>query len=620
MKPWKKAILLVLGNLAIAITTLAQPVVDVIAIPEKTQVFIGDTLHVVIQIQAGKQPVVGATANLKFDPSLLNVVEMLPSNTLETEIASKFDNDKGHMIYSAGTFSDPLADTFDLITVQFKVIGNTKNATLSFDTSTENPERTDVAYYGATSVLNTTYPATVMIIANTPPVANAGTDVTLIDEDGDGKEKIKLDGSASTDKDGKIESYIWKIGDKIIAQEAVAELDFNKGQTKVTLVVTDNQGAIGKDEVVITINEPDNIAPVANAGEDQTLTDTDGNGKEEVQLDGSASSDEDGEIVSYRWSIGDKEIAVRDTTTVELELGTNIIILTVTDNKGLSSTDDVTITINASANRAPIANAGEDIVVEDINKDGKEEIVLDGSGSIRGSHGIASYSWSTTEGEIATGVQPTINLPVGVTTITLTVTDNKGITSKDEVKVTVLEYTNMDPIANAGEDQELMDEDSDGKEEVVLDGAASKDQDGSIASFDWYNNEGQKIATGETANVNFNVGVSKIYLVVADNRGAQDTASVTISVVEQPLGINETQKELANIVVFPNPSDSYFTISSSTHTSLDFYIMDTRGRIIRKSNTHNGKAIFDLSLYPKGIYYLAIERKGERLTKKLIVR
>lgn len=805
MNCWKKALLLVLSNLSAIIITVAQdqaqPIVDVAAIPEKTQVSMNDTLNVVIQIQAGKQLVAGATANLTFDPSLLKVIKTIPGKTLETEVVYKSDNDKGNVIYSAGTFNKPPAGTFDLTTVLFKVIGNTKAITLSFDTSTGNVEKTDVAFYGATSVLNTTHPATVTIKANNPPIADAGADVILVDTDGDGKEKVKLDASASKDNDGSITSYVWKVGSKVIAREIYPELDFSKGQTKVTLEVMDGQGATDTDEVTVTINEPDNIAPVAEAGEDQILADTDRNGKEEVQFNGLESSDEDGNIASYHWSIEGEEVASGAEPKIELSVGETTIILTVTDNKGLSSTDAVIITVNTPANQGPIANAGEDLfvtdenedgfeevrldgsgskdsdgtivdyrwkwhlgsitgkqpivklphgesaivltvtdndsaeatdtvmvtirlphqsphahagedmIVEDKGNDGKEKVVLDGSGSIKGSHAIASYTWTTAEDEISTGMQSTVELPVGVTTITLTVTDSEGITSKDEVKVTVVAYTNIAPIAhagdnqtvidedrngeaeisldgsaskdedgiiqtyawtyegldgfivgikptvtlpigtteiiltvtddrgetgkdtvsitiepknevpvaNAGEDQEVIDKDGDGQELIMLDGSASKDHDGNIISFDWYSSEGQKITSGKAVHATFSIGIAKIYLVVMDDQGAQDTAFVTKSVTA-PLGIDETKKELADIVIFPNPSDSYFTLSSRIHHSSNFYIIDAQGKIVKEDKMYKGKAIFDLSLYPKGIYYLTIEIKGKQLTQRLIVQ
>jgi len=98
---------------------------------------------------------------------------------------------------------------------------------------------------------------------------------------------------------------------------------------------------IGAYEYVSDSNQP----PLANAGPDQTVTDSDRNGSEQVFLDGSASSDPDGNIVSFVWTEGGSEIATGVKPTVTLSTGTHIITLTVTDNGGLTATGTVTIKV-----------------------------------------------------------------------------------------------------------------------------------------------------------------------------------------------------------------------------------------------------------------------------------
>jgi len=85
--------------------------------------------------------------------------------------------------------------------------------------------------------------------------------------------------------------------------------------------------------------------PVADAGLDQAVTDENNDGKEEVTLDGSGSTDSDGNIVSYIWSEGGLQIAAGIKPTVNLSTGTHSIILTVTDDEGLTDTDTVTIKV-----------------------------------------------------------------------------------------------------------------------------------------------------------------------------------------------------------------------------------------------------------------------------------
>src|SRR5690606_21463742 len=151
----------------------------------------------------------------------------------------------------------------------------------------------------------------------------------------------------------------------------------------------------------------------------QTLTDTDNDGEEEVTLDGSRSTDSDGEIVTYSWSISGTEIATGVNPTVVLPVESTTIVLTVADDDGTTDIDSVVILINSPQNVAPIADAGPDQTLTDSDDDGEEEVTLDGSGSTDPDGEIVTYSWSANGTEIATGVDPTIILPVGSTTIGL---------------------------------------------------------------------------------------------------------------------------------------------------------------------------------------------------------
>lgn len=89
-----------------------------------------------------------------------------------------------------------------------------------------------------------------------------------------------------------------------------------------------------------------NVPPVANAGTDRTLADNDGNGFEMVDLDGSGSSDPDGAIASFSWTESGNPLATGDHPSVSLAVGLHSLVLTVTDNRGATATDSVTIRID----------------------------------------------------------------------------------------------------------------------------------------------------------------------------------------------------------------------------------------------------------------------------------
>ena len=98
-----------------------------------------------------------------------------------------------------------------------------------------------------------------------------------------------------------------------------------------------------------------NQPPVANAGPDQTVTDSDGNGSETVTLDGTASTDPDGSIVSYEWSENGVVVAAGASPPVSLAVGLHTLTLLVTANDAATDTDTVVITVQEAP--APVADA-----------------------------------------------------------------------------------------------------------------------------------------------------------------------------------------------------------------------------------------------------------------------
>jgi hypothetical protein len=115
---------------------------------------------------------------------------------------------------------------------------------------------------------------------------------------------------------------------------------------------------------------------------------------------------------------------------------------------GLSFPFGIALDVPAS-NQPPIANAGNDQQI--CAATGSANVTLDGSGSSDPDNDLLTYSCKEGATEIATGVNPTVSLSLGMHTIALTVDDGKGGTNTDEVTVTV----NAAPTANAGADQAI---------------------------------------------------------------------------------------------------------------------------------------------------------------------
>src|SRR6185295_3983503 len=101
-----------------------------------------------------------------------------------------------------------------------------------------------------------------------------------------------------------IKSYLWtKVsGPAVTISNAAGSSTAISGLVQGTYVfklkVTDDKGATGEDQVTVTVNAPQNAAPVAKAGADITITLP----TNTVTLNGTGSTDNDGTIASYLWT------------------------------------------------------------------------------------------------------------------------------------------------------------------------------------------------------------------------------------------------------------------------------------------------------------------------------
>jgi outer membrane autotransporter protein len=195
-----------------------------------------------------------------------------------------------------------------------------------------------------------------------------------------------------------------------------------------------------------------NTPPVANAGADRTLADTDGAAGENVVLDASATTSAvPGAVLTYEWFDLDADASLGAASTspiltVNLGPGAHNIGLSVNDDSGDLGNDfggdQVLITVNSPV--LPAANAGPDRNIADSDGEPGESVTLDGTGSTDTDGTIASYEWRRVTGSessetLGTGATLTVTLPDGANDIFLIVTDNAGNTSVDSVLITVAE-------------------------------------------------------------------------------------------------------------------------------------------------------------------------------------
>lgn len=197
------------------------------------------------------------------------------------------------------------------------------------------------------------------------PVANPGPNRTVVDSDGLPGENVPLDGSASTPAQGTIVSYVWTNAQGAqIATGPTPTVRLPDGVNQIALTVTEDNSTSSSSQSTLTATGIVNITvqptslPVANPGISRSIADSDGRPGEAVTLDGSASTDLDGTVVSYQWfrngntPLGSGAVL----NNVQLPDGTNQITLVVQDNVGNTVSSSMTLTIGAATAPPTLVN------------------------------------------------------------------------------------------------------------------------------------------------------------------------------------------------------------------------------------------------------------------------
>ncbi|WP_239113360.1 PKD domain-containing protein [Shimia biformata] len=362
--------------------------------------------------------------------------------------------------------------------------------------------------------------ATRPVTVNHPPVAEAGTDLSVVVG-----QTFSLSGAASYDVDGEITDMTWDLGDgTALAGPDVTHKFDASGSYRVVLTVRDNSGvsnAITRDFITIDVNappEPRFTTP------DRALA-----AGEAAVLDATGSTDGDGNILSYLWEFGDGAIGEGDRVEYAwAQPGTYPVTLTVVDDSGTpTATQSLsqTITINAP----PVAEAGPDqfLTASDVQFDGRASRDSDGA--------IARYDWDFGDGHTGTGPNPRhAYARPGVYNVALRVTDDSGApqsSHRDTMRVTI----NALPIADAGPSLTVTPGQS-----FTLDGSASVDSDGSVAAWEWVLPDGTVLDGERVSHAIAAPGIYRIRLTVFDDfpdRGGRDEAETFITVNAPPVAV-----------------------------------------------------------------------------------
>lgn len=490
--------------------------------------------------------------------------------------------------------------------------------------------------------------------ANKLPVARAGNDITITLP----TNKVRLNGSGSTDDDGSILTYKWtKISGPsqfVIANSGSVATDVTNlapGTYVFRLRITDDRSGTSDDDVTVKVNpapEPPNVAPVAQAGTDKTITLP----TNEITLNGGTSSDDDGQIVSYKWSYvsGPSVYSITDpnnksTNVTGLEEGVYKFRLEVKDNDGAADADTVVVKVNEATipppapNKAPVASINSDEISIQLPVN---EITLNGSASTDEDGEIVSYLWTKIDGPSSFNITnknsstTTVeNMVQGIYYFVLTIKDNDGATDKDTVKIIVNKADNIAPIADAGVDMEVQLPEPD----IRLDGLDAYDPDGEIVSYSWtqVGGSGGITITNSTTSTPGIYGVKAgeyvFRLTVIDNDGASSSDEVVVTVLpatDSIPPINEDTIPDSNLRyeermdVYPNPAISNINLkyTSDQKGQARVSVYNMSGMLVYQNKAEKTQVEYqqyiNVSHLQRGIYYVEVMVEGNRKTTKFL--
>ncbi len=261
-----------------------------------------------------------------------------------------------------------------------------------------------------------------------------------------------------------------------------------------------------------------------------------------LKLDGRASSDGNGDALTYFWrQTGGPPVFLTAPTSAETEFSCNLggnYVFSLTVNDGHQGQHTTSLAVQVLGNSSPVISAPSYITVT--STDGAAVTVnLDATGTLDPDGDPIAYQWRQTNVPPVTLLNA--NTPVATFTtvrttsfsFTLETTDGRGGHASTNTVVQVV--LNFSPTASAGPSRVLTV--TDGRAvTVTLDGRGSSDPDGTPLEYAWaqVSGPGVTLLNPNGTQPSFTTAVAGSYrfrLQVNDRRGGVDTDEVTITLL-----------------------------------------------------------------------------------------
>jgi len=361
---------------------------------------------------------------------------------------------------------------------------------------------------------------------NNPPTAEAGADQTVFKN-----ATVSFSSTGSTDSDGTIVSYLWNFGDSSTSTEANPDHIYALiGNYSVNLTVTDDDLSTASDTCAINVIDlpvySQNIFINEFLPAPGSTHDWDNSGLAD-------SNDEWIELINLgndrvdlgNWMLKDST----DTGIYQIPASTFID----PDGFKVFYKKDTGITLN---------NTGDSVILKNPNGEVQDQFVYasaatDKSFSRKNNDGVSDWVTNYVPSPGALNIPP----------------------------------VNLLPIANAG--SSIINAQI--GENINFNGSASSDSDGTIVNYQWNFGDGATGFGAQTVHSYSSAGAYTVTLIVKDDDGAANSASITVSVVENLTPIpyqNQYSNDIKVIEILPNPEigdNEYIKIKNFGSADID---------------------------------------------------
>jgi PKD repeat protein len=374
-------------------------------------------------------------------------------------------------------------------------------------------------------------------------------------------EPVTLDATGSVLPPEREAICLWDLDDDGVDQpseyvylggDCVLERTFEAGSYDLGVRVVTGEASAPGDAARVTLDVRENERPTARIAVDPVAPIV----GETITFDGRASTDPDGELVAYRWTIDGRVEATGPVVSwTPVVPGEYVAELVVEDDRGAVAVATATVPVSPTPER-PVAAF---VATPDVASVG-DPIGFDATGSFDPDGAVVAYAWRFGDGATGEGVAPTHSYAEpGEYAVTLRVTDDDGLVGSTTSTVSIDDPTDRPPepafafapaAPVAGSP-------------VRFDASNSTDPDGEVVAYAWTFGDG---ATGEgvaPTHVYADPGEYLVTLRVIDDAATSAETTRTVVVVPPPNAPPGAAFELAT----PAPTAgnaTAFDASSST--------------------------------------------------------